>query len=422
MAAAGAGGASARLSSAKDFEAYLANYKLLGIEPGADETAINSNYRKRAREAHPDKNPDNPRAEELFNAIKNAHEALLDTGLRAEFESRMAARMASEARAKEMDAGRRKLREELEAKERAAAQSRGGGSGAAAVSAASTSSAGINEVNQLNRIRQQNREKQAAMAELMQSEQQKLSELLALCGIAVPGGPAALAGLRASAALRVVWDAELNELAAGLPDSSATSLREGAPSGNAVLSPGQVASMFSPFGKVAKVFTIQATSAVLCFETAGAAAAALASPPAGFRVLPLRPVQQQSGVGSAAAAAGESGMASGLKRRRPEEGGLDSGARVETVATAEPDLNKLRGSGGGGGAAAFSTAAEGLSYSPAEALQAKEEAVFSKLRALFQPQQGGVQAAVQPQQQQQQQGPPADRDVFFKEGGMQVEP
>lgn len=53
-------------------------YELLGIERGADATTIKRAFRKRARELHPDVNPDNPKAEEEFRNVTEAYEVLSD--------------------------------------------------------------------------------------------------------------------------------------------------------------------------------------------------------------------------------------------------------------------------------------------------------------------------------------------------------
>jgi len=42
-------------------------YSTLGVSKGADEKAIKSAYRKLAKELHPDKNKDNPKAADRFS-------------------------------------------------------------------------------------------------------------------------------------------------------------------------------------------------------------------------------------------------------------------------------------------------------------------------------------------------------------------
>ena len=99
------------------FEQYLSFHALLDIPVGADDAAVKKAYRKKALELHPDKNPDNPKAEELFNNAKKASEALLDESLRAEYCRRLEAKKQADERFKEMDAARQKLRSELELRE-----------------------------------------------------------------------------------------------------------------------------------------------------------------------------------------------------------------------------------------------------------------------------------------------------------------
>lgn len=92
-------------------------YELLQVEIGADEKEIKSAYRKKALTCHPDKNPDNPRAAELFQQLSRALEVLTDPAARSAYDAVLKARQAAKIRHQGLDAKRRKLREELEARE-----------------------------------------------------------------------------------------------------------------------------------------------------------------------------------------------------------------------------------------------------------------------------------------------------------------
>jgi DnaJ-class molecular chaperone len=58
----------------------------LGVTKGADEKEIKSAYRKLAKELHPDKNKDNPKATERFSDVTKAYDLLLDKDKRARFD------------------------------------------------------------------------------------------------------------------------------------------------------------------------------------------------------------------------------------------------------------------------------------------------------------------------------------------------
>jgi len=53
-------------------------YEVLGINRDASEEEIKKSYRKLAMKWHPDRNPDNPKAEEHFKEAKEAYEVLTD--------------------------------------------------------------------------------------------------------------------------------------------------------------------------------------------------------------------------------------------------------------------------------------------------------------------------------------------------------
>lgn len=61
---------------------------MLGVEPAASADAIKKAYRKLARDFHPDRNPDNPQAEERFKEIQEAYDTLSDAEKRKVYDYR----------------------------------------------------------------------------------------------------------------------------------------------------------------------------------------------------------------------------------------------------------------------------------------------------------------------------------------------
>jgi len=61
-------------------------YSTLGVARGASEAEIKSAYRKLAKELHPDRNQDNPKAAERFSAVSGAYDLLSDKDKRARFD------------------------------------------------------------------------------------------------------------------------------------------------------------------------------------------------------------------------------------------------------------------------------------------------------------------------------------------------
>ncbi|OJY69820.1 MAG: molecular chaperone DnaJ [Sphingobium sp. 66-54] len=61
-------------------------YSLLGVPRGADEAAIKSAYRKLAKQLHPDRNKDNPKAGERFSEVTRAYDLLSDKDKRAQYD------------------------------------------------------------------------------------------------------------------------------------------------------------------------------------------------------------------------------------------------------------------------------------------------------------------------------------------------
>lgn len=68
------------MSEKRDF------YDILGVDKGADASTIKKAYRKIAMKNHPDKNPDDKEAEEIFKAASEAYSVLSDDEQRAKYD------------------------------------------------------------------------------------------------------------------------------------------------------------------------------------------------------------------------------------------------------------------------------------------------------------------------------------------------
>src|SRR5689334_11654856 len=61
-------------------------YEVLGVNRDASDDDVKKSYRKLAMKWHPDRNPDNPKAEEHFKEAKEAYEVLSDSQKRAAYD------------------------------------------------------------------------------------------------------------------------------------------------------------------------------------------------------------------------------------------------------------------------------------------------------------------------------------------------
>src|SRR5947207_3725295 len=61
-------------------------YEVLGVGRTATDEEIKRAYRKLAVKFHPDKNPDDPHAEEKFKELGEAYDVLMDTDKRAAYD------------------------------------------------------------------------------------------------------------------------------------------------------------------------------------------------------------------------------------------------------------------------------------------------------------------------------------------------
>ncbi|VDI22699.1 dnaJ homolog subfamily C member 17-like isoform X1 [Mytilus galloprovincialis] len=92
-------------------------YAILDVSEEATEKELVKAYRKRALKCHPDKNPDDPNAAELFHKLSKALELLTDPAARAAYDKAQKAKKAAEKRHRELDKKRQKLKEDLELRE-----------------------------------------------------------------------------------------------------------------------------------------------------------------------------------------------------------------------------------------------------------------------------------------------------------------
>ena len=62
-------------------------YDLLGVPPAADDNQLKKAYRKLAMKWHPDKNPDDAKAQEKFKEISEAYGILSDKEKRSTYDN-----------------------------------------------------------------------------------------------------------------------------------------------------------------------------------------------------------------------------------------------------------------------------------------------------------------------------------------------
>ncbi|NXP53380.1 DJC17 protein, partial [Heliornis fulica] len=95
-------------------------YGLLGVGEKASEKEVKKAYRQKALTCHPDKNPDNPRAAEVFHQLSQALAVLTDAAARAAYDKVRRVKKQAAERTQKLDEKRKKVKLDLEAREREA--------------------------------------------------------------------------------------------------------------------------------------------------------------------------------------------------------------------------------------------------------------------------------------------------------------
>ncbi|XP_055496925.1 dnaJ homolog subfamily C member 17 isoform X1 [Leucoraja erinacea] len=95
-------------------------YSLLGVSDDATGKEIKKAYRQKALKCHPDKNPDNPKAVELFHQLSQALEVLTNAAAKAAYDQIRKAKKRAAERDRKLDSKRKKVKHDLEAREREA--------------------------------------------------------------------------------------------------------------------------------------------------------------------------------------------------------------------------------------------------------------------------------------------------------------
>jgi DnaJ family protein C protein 17 len=108
----------------KDLEEIAKNttddfYDLLGVAFDAEEAAIKKAYRKTSIRYHPDKNPDNKDAADRFIYLGWARDILIDAKLKGEYDRARSRRREKVLQDDLLDSKRRKMKDDLERRERA---------------------------------------------------------------------------------------------------------------------------------------------------------------------------------------------------------------------------------------------------------------------------------------------------------------
>ncbi|KAF8565317.1 hypothetical protein P879_04836 [Paragonimus westermani] len=92
-------------------------YAFFGVSDDCSAKDVKRAYKEKARQLHPDKNKDNPKAKEEFQQLKDYYDILHEPVTRKEYDRKWKAKREAAKRNQALDSERRKLKEKLEAQE-----------------------------------------------------------------------------------------------------------------------------------------------------------------------------------------------------------------------------------------------------------------------------------------------------------------
>ncbi|KAF5399642.1 DnaJ subfamily C member 17 [Paragonimus heterotremus] len=92
-------------------------YAFFGVSDDCSTKDVKRAYKEKARQLHPDKNKDNPKAKEEFQQLKDYYDILHEPTTRKEYDRKWKAKREAAKRNQALDSERRKLKEKLEAQE-----------------------------------------------------------------------------------------------------------------------------------------------------------------------------------------------------------------------------------------------------------------------------------------------------------------
>lgn len=237
---------------ASTMEEIVNYYEVLQVAQTANKLEIQTAYKARALERHPDKNPDLPNAADLFHQTKVARDALLDPETRAKLDQHLKAKEMRNARDQQMSEQRKQMKRKLDENEKR---------GAPQVALHQKQKA------EADKIRQETQKLWEKFEAQVRSERRAAATTNAT---AAPMSPPATPAESPAAPIEVKanWNSAVNSRVTGGKGVTVEYLKD----------------LFRPYGIVDYVRRKKTKSAVIGFRSSTAGLAAADSPPAGFKI------------------------------------------------------------------------------------------------------------------------------------------